>query len=90
MTEIRYMGALPDRGEIDLRVTPTEGYAILSCGGTTILIGATSLHNLSVDDNPALSIAIKSVVAEALSGNTPQKLQPQPNRTDAVLSPHNA
>ena len=82
--EVRmYNGKGTDQGEHAIgREYPGEGYAILTCGGSTYRIGATALHNININFNPdeasyyftwlcEFSDALDAMCAEAMSGNTP-------------------
>ena len=75
-----HMGQEPDRGRLVAgHLYSNEGYAILRCGNTEILIGYTLLHSLSIKldsqdpqwaDKAQLQRAIHSIAAEASLGRT--------------------
>lgn len=79
-----YCGQSINAGEIEpLPIRDEEGYALLSCGGTQILLSYTALHLIhgwlasgthgydAVRDSGAILRALAAIAAEAAEGNRP-------------------
>lgn len=75
-----FNGQWADRGLIDLRQFPFEGYASLKCGGTEILIGYSTLSRAELRNDAAgasfralgqMQRAIYAIASEAAKGRTP-------------------
>ena len=81
-----YYGEKADQGTlIPLELFPNEGFAVLSCGGTEVVLSYTALHLIcgwialgahnydSVRVSSAISRGFSAVTCEAASGRTPNQ-----------------
>jgi hypothetical protein len=77
---LTFNGLWADRGLIDLREFPDEGYASLKCGGTEILIGYSTLERAELQNDSTgasfralgrLQRAIYAITSEAAKGRAP-------------------
>jgi hypothetical protein len=80
MPDATYFGEKPDRGRITPgRTYPNEGYAVLRCGNTEVVLGYSLLHHLRFEEDAAspawaqiaeANRALASITCEASLGRT--------------------